>query len=398
MDYIRRDIEANLIERINSAPCFALTGPRQTGKSTLLVHSLPDYRYITLDDPFIRGQALNDPRLFLDSLGEKAIVDEIQYAPALLSYFKMAVDKDRGKMGRFVFTGSQQFSMIRNLGDSLAGRITLMELLPFNVNEKRRVIDLPDTISAFTHAALRGSYPEPSLNKEEDFRSWYSSYIQTYIERDIRTIYNIGNLRDFQRLVQLLAARCAQLLNMSDLAKELGVSTPTVRSWLSILEASRIIYLLSPYHTNLGKRVVKSPKLYFLDIGIVSYLTGIRNTDMLLNGPLAGQLFENFCIQETVKFFLNRGERPPLYYLRTSGGLEIDLIIEKSLGRIIPVEIKLNKTPSISMSSSLTRFKREFAAIEMGNMMLLSSADTSFDLTREVAAVSFDDYILRISG
>jgi len=396
MTYIRRDIEAVLADHVNSAPCFALTGPRQTGKSTLLIHALPDYKYITLDDPVVREQALNDPRLFLDSLGERVIIDEIQFAPTLLSYIKMMVDKDRSQKGRFIFTGSQQFQMIRNLGDSLAGRIALMELMPFSVSEKRRAVDIPDTTAAFTHAALRGSYPEPSINEDANIQSWHGAYIQTYLERDIRTIYNIGNLRDFQRFLRLLAARCAQTLNVASYAKEIGVSASTIRNWLSILEASRIIYLLPPYHENLGKRIVKAPKLYFLDIGIVSYLTGIRSRETLLNGPLAGPLFENFCIQETVKAFFNRGERPALYYLRTGAGLEVDLIIEKSLRHIIPVEIKLNKTPTRKMAESLTRFQKEFNALTISDMTLLSLTDISMKLTEVVSSLTFDDYMTRL--
>ena len=360
MKYVPRDIEEKLLGLLQAFPCLVLTGPRQTGKSTLLTHLLPDYRYVTLDDPLQREQALSDPRFFLDSLGERAIIDEIQYAPSLLSYVKMIVDSNRDQRGLFVFTGSQQFAMIRNLGETLAGRIALLELLPFGIAEKRRALDLPDTLSAFAHAALTGSYPEPALYPMADIHAWYSSYLQTYLERDIRTIYNIGNLRDFQRFLQLLAARCAQQLNLSEYSRELGVAVPTIKNWLSILEASRIVYLLPPYHANLGKRIVKAPKLYFLDIGLVAHLTGIRGRELLLKGPLAGPLFENFCIQETVKIYLHRGERPPLFYLRTAAGLEVDLLVERTFGKVVPVEIKLNKTPSASLASSLTEVCKGF--------------------------------------
>jgi predicted AAA+ superfamily ATPase len=393
MKYIKRDVEEKLLSLLEAFPCLVLTGPRQTGKSTLLTHLLPGYRYATLDDPLLREQALSDPRFFLDSLGERAIIDEIQYAPGLLSYVKIIVDSNRDKRGLFVFTGSQQFAMIRNLGETLAGRIALLELLPFGIGEKKRALDLPDTLSAFTHAALTGSYPEPALYPMADTHAWYASYLQTYLERDIRTIYNIGNLRDFQRFLQLLAARCAQQLNLSEYSRQLGVSMPTVKNWLSILEASRIVYLLPPYHANLGKRIVKAPKLYFLDIGLVAHMTGIRDPEILLRGPLAGPLFENFCIQETVKIFLHSGERPPLFYLRTAAGLEVDLLVERSLGKVVPVEIKLNKTLSASLASSLTRFTKAFSQFTVQEAILLSLADGTVPLTREVKAVSLDDYL-----
>lgn len=396
MTYIHRDIEARLAKLLKGTPCLAVTGPRQAGKSTLLRTSLADYAYVTFDDPLRREQAESDPRFFLESLGERAIIDEIQFVPGLLSYVKMVVDAERGQRGRYVFTGSQQFAMIRNLGDTLAGRIALLELLPFSVAEKRRACSLPDTVSAFRHAALTGSYPELVTNGEVDLRSWYGSYLQTYLERDIRTIYNIGNLRDFHRFLQLLAARCAQQLNLSEYSKDLGVSVPTVKAWLSILEASRIVYLLPPYHANLGKRVVKAPKVYFLDIGLVCHLTGVANEEILFRGPLAGPLFENFCVQETVKLFLNRGERPPLYYLRTASGLEVDLLIEQSFGSVLPVEIKLNKTPGTALAAPLAKFREAFPALAQGRGILLSMADRSTRLSRYIDALSLDDYLTSI--
>ncbi len=217
---------------------MAVTGPRQAGKSTLLKHCLPDYTYVTLDDPFYREQAHSDPLFFLDSLGERAIIDEIQLAPSLLSYVKIRVDSRRSVKGQYVFTGSQQFGLIKNLSDSLAGRIALLELLPLSVTEKRRHLPISDAVGLFSHAALTGSYPELVVDEAVDLLSWYASYLQTYLERDIRTLYNIGDLRDFQRFVRLLAAHSGQQLNMSGYSRDLGISVPTVKSWLSILEAS----------------------------------------------------------------------------------------------------------------------------------------------------------------
>ncbi|MDP2268100.1 MAG: ATP-binding protein, partial [Deltaproteobacteria bacterium] len=381
MTYIPRDIEPRLERLLASSPCVAVTGPRQAGKSTLLRHCLPAYNYVTLDDPLSREQALADPLFFLDTLGEHAIIDEIQLAPSLLSYVKIRVDNQRDVKGQYVFTGSQQFGLIKNLSDSLAGRIALLELLPFSVAEKRRHLTLPEPAALFSHAALVGSYPELVVDKTVDLPSWYASYLQTYLERDIRTIYNIGDLRDFQRFMRLLAARCGQQLNMSDFSRDLGISVPTVKSWLSILEASRVIYLLSPYYANLGKRITKSPKLYFLDIGLACYMAGVRDEAHLFSGPMAGHLFENFCIQETVKHFLGRGVQPPLYYIRTSNGLEVDLLIEPAAGLLVPVEIKLTKTPTPQLARNIGIFREIFSLFKPANGLLLSLAGESRGLT-----------------
>lgn len=398
MNYIQRDIEAKLRQLLASAPCLAVTGPRQSGKSTLLRHCLPEYAYATLDDPLTRERAVSDPVFFLDTLGERAIIDEIQFAPGLLSHVKIRVDTRRGEKGRFVFTGSQQFGLIRNLGDSLAGRIALLELLPFSLAEKRRAREMSDASDAFVHAALTGSYPELVVDASVDKATWYGSYLQTYLERDIRSIYNIGDLRDFQRFIHLLAARCAQQMNMSDFARDLGISVPTVKKWLSILEASRILFLLPPYYSNLGKRITKAPKLYFLDIGLVCHLAGIRDREHLFNGPMAGPLFENFCIQETVKHFMHRGLVPPLYYLRTSNKLETDLLIEPAAGKLIPVEIKLTKTPSAKLARNITSFRALFADMRPAEGILLSLADRTTPLTRDITACSLDDYLERLAG
>jgi hypothetical protein len=396
MKYIHRQVEPFIKDLLKTFPCLAVTGPRQSGKSTLLIHTLPEYNYITLDDPLTRERAISDPRLFLDTAGNKVIIDEIQWAPQIMSYIKMKVDANRDKTGTYVFTGSQQFTLIKNLSDSLAGRIALLDLLPFSVAEKRTAISLKSTLDAFTHASLRGSYPEPTLRADLDASSWYGSYVQTYLERDVRSLYNIGNLSDFQRFLQLLASRCAQLLNMSQFANDLGVSVPTIKNWLSILEAGRIIYLLPPYYVNLGKRITKMPKIYFLDIGLVCYLTGIRDQENLLRGPLAGPLFENFCIQETIKLFFNRGRRGNLYYLRTNNKLEIDLLIEKSFETLLPVEIKLSKTPNPAMGSNIARFKKLFSGLTIQKGMIVSLTEKTTPLSADISAFTLNDYLKNV--
>lgn len=393
MKYIHRQIEKKVKQLASSFPSVAVTGPRQSGKSTLLINTLKGYKYITFDDPLTRDRAISDPQFFIDSLGEKTIIDEIQYVPGILSYVKMKIDKSRDKKGMYIFTGSQQFTMIKNLGDSLAGRIALLDLLPFSVDEKKDSAKFKTALDYFVNAALSGSYPELVVDPSMDVYSWYSSYMQTYLERDIRNLYHVGNLRDFQRFMQLLAGRCAQVLNLSEFAKDLGVSVPTIKNWLSVLEASRIIYLLPPYYNNLGKRIIKSPKIYFTDIGIVCYLTGIRDKTHLLQGPMAGALFENFCVQEALKIFFNKGQNPRIYYLRMGNNLEVDLLIEKSARSLIPIEIKLSKTPSLGMGSAISRFRNLFSAFNIGKGFIVSLTEQTIPLNRELTAITFDDYL-----
>lgn len=391
--YIQRAIETLLPGILATFPCLAVTGPRQSGKSTLLRHALPEYRYVTLDDPAVLQQAHADPVYFLDSLGERCIIDEIQLAPGILSYVKMRVDEDRSRNGRFVFTGSQQFGMIRNLGDSLAGRIALLDLLPFAVGEMHQTTAVTGGLELFVASSLSGAYPQLATTPEIDRRLWYSSYIQTYLERDIRSLYDIGSLREFHRFMQLLAIRCSQVLNMSSFATDLGVSVTTIKRWLSVLEAGRILYILPPHFNNLGKRITKMPKVYFLDTGLACHLAGVRDREQLLEGPMAGALFENFCLQETVKCFANRGEQPQLSYLRTNNGLEVDLIIEGHNLRALPVEIKLSRTPTSALASGLTRYASLFAKTEPEDGLLLCLADGERSVSRGVTAIGVENYL-----
>ena len=320
---------------LQEAPVVALTGPRQTGKSTLLRKALPEYTYVTLDDPFLRQQAIEDPQLFLGQFNSKAVIDEFQYAPDLLHYIKMNVDDNRQTKAQYVLTGSQQFVSMKGISESLAGRIILLELGAFGTEERARVSRV-DSKADFVRSCLRGSFPELVTDAMPNTQRWYGGYLQTYLERDIRTLYDVGNLRDFERTLQLLAARCSQTLNYSSIAGDVGVSVNTVKRWVSILEACRIIYLLPPYFSNIGSRIVKSPKLYFLDAGLVCYLTGLESASHLLKGPMAGALFENYCIQEAVKRSFARGTPHQFCYLRTQNGFEIDFICDAPRWKTFP--------------------------------------------------------------
>ncbi len=395
--YVHREIEGHLKILIKQFPAVALTGPRQSGKSTLLKKTFgKTHGFISFDEPLMRQRAVSDPELFLDNIEEPVIFDEIQYAPELLSYLKILIDKERNKRGRFILTGSQQFNLIKNLSDTLAGRIGLLTLLPFSKQEKERIPfmkkKLRNTQKYFTDACLRSSYPEISTHPEIDFEAWYGSYLQTYLERDIRTTYNIGSLREFQKFMQLLATRCSQLLNLNSLSRELGIAVNTIKKWISVLEASQLIYLLNPYYRNMGKRITKSPKVYFLDCALICYLTGIRDVRYLLNGPMAGALFENYIIQETIKSFLNNGKRPNIFYLRTHNDVEIDLIIEKNM-QIFPFEIKLSKSPNINMGRPIERFKKIFSKLDIMPGRIICLSDEDISLTRDIKAQSFNSYL-----
>lgn len=369
--YIPRESEAFVRRIVHSFPSVALTGMRQAGKSTLLRHTFPDFTYVTFDDPLRQQEALEDPALFLQKCPEPVILDEIQYVPEITRFIKLKIDQQRNVYGRFILTGSQQFTLIKHLGDSLAGRIGLLELYPFSIHEKLRIPhcaeSLKTPLEAYVDACLRGSFPELSTMPDTDPWIWYGSYLRTYIERDVRGLYGIGSIREFQCFMQLLATRCSRQLNMSSLANDVGVATNTIKNWISILESSRIIFLLPPWTANVGKRVVKSPKVYFADCGLVCYLSGIRDRHYVLEGSQAGALFENFVIQEIVKTAAFHGNSPSLYYLRTRDGLEIDLIIEDSPRRVIPVEIKLSQTPKSAMAAPMERCRAEFPSLKLAD-------------------------------
>jgi uncharacterized protein len=340
----------------------------------------------------MRQQANDDPVLLLDSVKTPVIIDEFQYAPELLHYIKMRIDQNRAVKGCFVLTGSQQFVMTRGLSESLAGRIALLELPPFSLQESQKARCSVKSVDLFVENTLRGSYPELVINGQLDARQWYSSYVQTYIERDIRTLYDIGNLRDFERVLQLLAARCSQQLNYSSISRDVGVAVNTVKRWVSILEACRIIYLLPAYHRNLGQRLVKAPKVYFLDSGLVCYLTGLSDRSHMLDGPMAGALFENLCIQDAMKCALCKGSVPRMSYLRTQNGFEIDLIIEELDGTLYPFEFKLTGTPKRSMAKTLDRFITEIEPEKAATGAVVSLGKSVVPLTRNVESVNLEEF------
>ena len=351
--YIPRLLYHSLVKALQHFPAVLITGPRQSGKTTfLLQEGGPGYSYVSFDDPLERNFAVSDPNGFLDRFGgQPLIVDEIQYVPDILQYLKMRIDQDRERYGRFLLTGSQQFQLMKNVSESLAGRIAILELLPFNLEESEQIFG-----HNLEQAIWLGGYPEPLLMQEKR-DLWIRSYIQTYIERDIRQLHNVTDLRQFELFTTVCAARHGQSFNMADISRQTGISQPTVKSWAGILEASYITFFLPPYFKNFGKRLNKAPKIYFLDTALVCALTRQPSASAALAGSMGGAFFEGWVVGETIKAFTSLGRKPDIYFWRSHDGLEVDLLIQIGT-KIHPVEIKLTATPTANHLKPLNSFRK----------------------------------------
>jgi hypothetical protein len=351
MPYYHRVIEKTVREYLKLFPVVGLSGPRQSGKSTLLRKLLSaKYRYVSFDDLNVVDRFHTDPEQFMEVNSDKVIFDEVQRVPEIFHYVKLIVDNNRNDYGKFIMTGSSQFAFMKRVSESLAGRIGLLTLLPFQFSE------IPTGLR--DQSLYQGGYPELVGRKYRGGYDWYSSYLDTYLTRDVRDISEIGDIRDFRRFIQMLAARVAQLLNMSEIARDIGVSVPTIKKWVSVLEASYIVFLLPPFHKNLGKRLIKSPKIYFYDTGLVSYLTGIRTKQLFEKGPMYGALFENYIISETYKKLIHTRTDAELFFFRESNGNEIDLIIDRKSSRE-HIEIKSGYTFRPEMARLLLQLSSE---------------------------------------
>ena len=334
---IKRSISATILRYAKQYPVVTLTGPRQSGKTTLCKALFPKKKYFSLESIDVREYAKSDPRgLLQECLPGGAVLDEIQRAPELTSYIQEIVD-DRGKPGQFILTGSQNFQLLDTVSQSLAGRTALAVLLPFSYAEIYSQKTIPVDTVLFT-----GFYPRIHDKKLQPTEA-LSFYVNTYLERDIRSIINVKDLSKFERFLKLCAGRVAQIVNFSSLANDCGVTHNTVRSWLSVLEASYVIFFVRPHHDNFGKRLIKSPKLYFTDCGLAAYLLDIQNEQHIAHHPLKGALFENFTVAELLKARLNRGKSSNLYFFRDNIGNEVDAILEQG-DYVKPVEIKLGST------------------------------------------------------
>ena len=351
MKKIQRQALSVLTQRAKLYPVVTVLGPRQSGKTTLCRMAFPDMQYVNLEQPDVREFAQQDPKAFLAQFPDGVVLDEIQNVPSLLSWIQVLTDADPRK-GRFVLTGSHQLQVNAQVTQSLAGRTAVMELLPLSLSELAEASGLASDEHLDANVLmLQGGYPRIHA-QDMPPEVMLSDYFATYVERDVRQLINLRHLREFGQCVRLLAGRAGQLLNQTSLGNEVGVSSNTITQWLSILEASFLVFSLAPWSVNIGKRLVKSPKIYFYDVGLACWLLGIRTVEQLQHHPLRGALFENMVVLEVLKSLRNQGLRDPLYFFRDSNGLEIDLLLEHADGLQL-AEIKASQTVSAPLFKNL---------------------------------------------
>ncbi len=352
--YKKRDLQEHVMKALEYFPVVTVTGPRQSGKTTFCRKNFPDYKYVSLEDPDTREFAREDPRGFLKQYPDRTIIDEFQNVPELTSYLQGHVD-EVDKTGMYILIGSNQYLMMENVSQSLSGRTQIVRLLPFSYNEIHKGSGI--SLEQVLH---EGGYPR-IFEKNIPPADFYSAYFDTYLQKDLRNVLKVMDLNLFQRFVTLCAARTAQIVNLSSFSNELGIDAKTVKRWISILESGYIIKLVSPYYKNFNKRVIKSPKMYFLDVGLASYLLGVQESDQLMNHPLKGELFETFIFSELQKHIMHGNMKANLYFYRDSNGKEIDFVIESGMQTRL-VEVKLTSTPSKVNFKNLISLREQFGA------------------------------------
>ncbi|MBU0571228.1 MAG: ATP-binding protein [Candidatus Omnitrophica bacterium] len=379
---IKRSLEHDLLRLAKSYPVVTLTGPRQSGKTTLVKKAFPNKPYVNLEDPDSRQISTTDPRRFLERYPEGAIIDEIQRVPDLLSYIQTFVDNSN-KSGLFILTGSAQFELLNNVTQSLAGRTALLRLLPF-ASEEITSISKKSTLNEIL---FTGGYPrifDKKLNPTEAL----SFYVNTYIERDVRQLLNVKNLSQFETFLRLCAARTGQILNLSSLGNDCGIKHNTAASWLSILEASYLIFRVKPHYNNFSKRLIKSPKIYFYDVGLAAYLLGIQESSQIETHPLRGHLFETYVISEILKKRFNAVKENNLFYFRDNVGNEIDIVLDYS-DKVFPIEIKSGATFSEDMLKGL-RYYSKLTDNFTNHPCLIYGGASSFSF-KDFSVLSFKD-------
>ncbi|WP_276089833.1 ATP-binding protein [Pedobacter sp. JY14-1] len=349
--FIKRQIYNQIELQQSKFPILALTGPRQSGKTTLLKQIFPNYKYVSLEDPDLRSFAENDPIGFLKNYSDQIIFDEVQRVPSLFSYLQRIVDES-GKMGQFILSGSQNFHLLSNITQTLAGRVALFKLLPFDFTELKATEHFS---SSYLEAAIKGFYP-PIYSRNIEPVVFYANYLETYVQKDVTELLNIRDLGLFRTFLGLCAARAGQLLNVSSLANECGISQPTAKAWLSILESSYLVFLLQPYHQNFNKRLVKSPKLYFYDTGLLTYLLHIRNSEDLVQNRLKGNIFENMVIAEFQKQNYHQYLHKDYSFWQDSNKREVDLLVKTHNGFDI-FEVKATQTISADLFKEMDYFE-----------------------------------------
>lgn len=386
---IQREIQDQLKQLTTMYPVVTITGPRQSGKTTLAKMTFPNYRYVSLENFDIRSMAQDDPKNFLKSYSPPIIMDEIQRVPKLLSYIQTIVDENKS-YGQYILTGSHQPQLGQEVSQSLAGRTGILHLLPLSISELRGA-----GIELSRDQYLTQGFMPRLYDSSLDAKNLYRDYFTTYVEKDLRLLINIKNLSAFETFVKLLAGRVGQLLNLSSLADDVGISATTLKEWISILEASFIIYQLPCYFENFGKRLVKSKKIYFTEVGLAAWLLGIETPEQMARDPLFGGLFENLVVMEALKSRLNAGEMPELYFLRDSQGLEVDLLLRKSHCELIPIEIKGAMTWHKDFNKNLVKLRQLSQKFTSGYVIYAG------DLTPEIDGIkylNFKDTAMAING
>ncbi len=342
MRYVRRHLESQIDRAVKAFPAVVVTGPRRAGKTWMLRHLFPKADYYLLEDPDVVARVRSDPQGFLDGVDCPVILDEMQNAPELFAYIRSRIDRHPRRTGQWLMTGSQESPLMQGVSESMAGRAGIFQLLPFSSAESTKV------------SVLRGGYPEV-LARPGNARQWFASYLQTYIERDVRAVTAVRDMATFRRFLALVASRHGQILNKTDLAAPLGVSVPTITHWLGVLEITEQILIIPPFYENLGKRLVKSPRVYLADSGLACHLLGIDTAAELAKSPFAGVLFEGFMAAELVKRQVNAGTRRELYYFRDQQGLEVDFLLPRAGGALTLVECKSGRTVSPAMAAPMLR-------------------------------------------
>ncbi|MGA8701682.1 MAG: ATP-binding protein [Candidatus Sulfotelmatobacter sp.] len=388
MRYIPRQLAPVLLDASRHFPAVVVTGPRRAGKTTLLRKLFPNARYVLLEDPDIQGRVRSDPRAFLDELQPPVVFDEIQNTPELLDYVRTLIDTKPRRMGQWLFTGSQEVPLMRGITESMAGRAAILQLLPFSLAETAKV------------NLLHGGFPEV-LARPEARSLWFASYLQTYLERDVRAITNVRDLATFRRFLAVLASRHGQVLNKTDLAAPLGVSVPTIGEWLSILEVTGQIILVPPYFENFGKRLIKSPKIYWGDSGLACYLLGVTSSAEFERSPFLGALFGGFVAGEILKSQANQGMRKELYYFRDQQGLEVDFLVPRPNSNLWLIEAKAGKTVRPAMASPLLSLRRALPE-RSGRLIVVHRKSHSqlptAAIARGVEAVDVERFIQELTG
>jgi len=352
---IQRNLAPLVLDALGRWPVVTITGPRQSGKTTLCRMAFPDHKYVSLEAPHVREAALLDPIGFLNELGDRAVIDEVQRAPDLLSYIQVAVDENR-QMGQYVLTGSAHFALLSTITQSLAGRTAVFKLFPCSLDELRRFPESPEELD---QVLFMGGYPA-LYDRGTPQTEWFGGYISTFVERDLRQLLRVGDLVAFQRFMSLCAGRTGQLLNLSDLGRDAGVSYQTVKSWLSVLETGFLSHRLMPWFRNLAKRQVRAPKLHFLDSGLLCALLEIQSPEQLRHHPLRGSIFESWVVSEIRKSLAHRGTSLSLYFFGEHGKTEVDVVTEQA-NRVSAIEIKSGQTINRDFFRGLDRLGEQVA-------------------------------------